>query len=96
MTGESLSDWASRRDAQKGALRASRLDLSDGTKGAHVAPDTPRIIHQWSGYSWEVHGVVSSLADAHHILYPRAQEPPPRPTVQPLQARGRHRKPQLE
>ncbi|MFI7291020.1 DUF6087 family protein [Streptomyces anulatus] len=96
MDDEPLSDWADRRDARIGRLRAVPLVTGDGPKGAHLNPNTPRAIQRWNGYTWEPHGTAASLAEAQRLLYPRVEEPSTvaASQVQPLKAgRGRHRKP---
>ncbi|MDT0398894.1 MULTISPECIES: DUF6087 family protein [Streptomyces] len=96
MDDEPLSDWAERRDAKIGRLRAVLLVVGDGPKGSHLNPDAPRVIQRWNGYTWEPHGYAANLAEAQRLLYPYDEEPPtaPVPRPQPLRAgRGRHRKP---
>ncbi|WP_432112637.1 DUF6087 family protein [Streptomyces sp. S1] len=96
---EPLEDWARRRDERraktKGRLRA--VPLGEGPyRGAHVDPDAPRAIQQWTGTQWEPVGVVDDLAAAQALLFP----------LQPVEklrvgwdrpvlgkGRGRHRKP---
>ncbi|MFG3407760.1 DUF6087 family protein [Streptomyces sp. NPDC048142] len=96
MDDEPLSDWAERRDAKIGRLRAMPLVTGDGPKGAHLNPDAPRVIQRWNGYAWEPHGTAANLAEARRLLHPRAEERPTvtAPQAQPLKAgRGRQRKP---
>ncbi|MFF2719011.1 DUF6087 family protein [Streptomyces sp. NPDC058011] len=96
MDDEPLSDWAERRDAKIGRLRAVPLVSGDGPKAAHLNPDAPRAIQRWNGYAWEPYGTVANLAEARRLLYPRVEEPPTVTDLppQPLRAgRGRHRKP---
>ncbi|MFJ2259688.1 DUF6087 family protein [Streptomyces sp. NPDC087844] len=96
MDDESLSDWAERRDAKIGRLRAVPLVSGDGLKGSHLNPDAPRAIQRWNGYAWEPYGFAANLAETRRILHPSAKEPPTAsaPQPQPLKAgRGRHRKP---
>ncbi|MEU9779247.1 DUF6087 family protein [Streptomyces sp. NPDC047968] len=96
---EPLEEWARRRAerqaASKGRLRAVPLG-SGPRRGAHVDPDAPRAIEEWTGTEWVVVGVVEDLAAAQALLYP----PPPkqekpaewdRPAMG--KGRGRHRKP---
>lgn len=93
MDDESLSDWAGRRDAKIGRLRAVPLVTGDGPKGSHLNPDAPRVIQRWNGYAWEPHGYAANLAEARRILHPCDEEPA---TTQPQPLRagtGRHRKP---
>ncbi|MFD5017239.1 DUF6087 family protein [Streptomyces chartreusis] len=95
MDDEPLSDWAERRDAKIGRLRAIPLVSGDGPKGSHLNPDAPRVIQRWNGCAWEPHGYAANLAEAQQLLHPRDEEPPTVPVLQPqpLQAgRGRHRK----
>ncbi|WP_405677652.1 DUF6087 family protein [Streptomyces sp. NBC_01511] len=95
MDDEPLSDWAERRDAKIGRLRAVPLVSDDGLKGSHLNPDAPRVIQRWNGFAWESHGTVVNLAAAQRLLHPRDEEPPTvaTPESQPLSAgRGRHRK----
>ncbi|MCV2460427.1 DUF6087 family protein [Streptomyces sp. ICN988] len=96
MDDEPLSEWAERRDAKIGRLRAVPLAPGDGPRGTHLNPDAPRAIQRWNGSAWEPHGFAASLAEAKRILYPEAQKPPtmPAPQPHPLRAgRGKHRKP---
>ncbi|WP_043224626.1 DUF6087 family protein [Streptomyces sp. NRRL F-5193] len=96
---EPLEEWARRRDARQAASKGKRraVPLSDGPhRGAHVDPDAPRAIEEWTGTEWTVVGVVKDLATAKALLYP----PPPvqeKPTEWDRPAmgkgRGRHRKP---
>ncbi|MEU8784320.1 DUF6087 family protein [Streptomyces sp. NPDC048637] len=96
MDDEPLSEWAERRDAKIGRLRAVPLVPGEGPRGSHLNPDAPRAIQRWNGYAWEPHGFASNLAEAKRILYPEATTPPAAvPGYQPLRpGRGRHRKPQ--
>lgn len=98
MADESLSDWAERRDAKIGRLRAVALVSGDGPKGSHLNPDAPRVIQRWNGHVWEPHAYTANLADARRLLLPCDEEPPTAAATQhqsqPLRARtGRHRKP---
>jgi hypothetical protein len=98
MDDEPLSQWAERRDAKIGLLRAVPLVSGDGPQGFHLNPNAPRVIQRWNGHAWEPHGFAVNLAEAKRILYPQAGEPPaavPEPARKPLGAgTGRHRKPQ--
>ncbi|MEU0380943.1 DUF6087 family protein [Streptomyces cyaneofuscatus] len=96
MDDESLSDWAKRRDAKIGRLRAVPLVPGEGPSASHLNPDAPRAIQRWNGYTWEPYGTAANLAETRRLLHPRDEDPPtvtaPRP--QPLRAgRGKHRKP---
>ncbi|MFF2848709.1 DUF6087 family protein [Streptomyces sp. NPDC058001] len=97
MDDESLSEWAERRDAKIGRLRAVLLISGNGPQGSHLNPDAPRVIQRWNGHAWEPYGFAANLAEAKRILYPASQEPPtqiPVPTPTPLRTgTGRHRKP---
>ncbi|MFD4575004.1 DUF6087 family protein [Streptomyces sp. NPDC058417] len=94
MDDEPLSQWAERRDAQIGRLRAVPLVSGDDPKGAHLHPAMPRAIQRWNGYTWEPYASAANLAAAQRLLYPRDEEPSAAVTPQPLQpGRGRHRKP---
>ncbi|MGP9021176.1 DUF6087 family protein [Streptomyces sp. BR1] len=95
MDDEPLKDWAARRDAKVGRLRAVPVVSGDGPKGSHLSPDAPRAIERWNGHTWEPHGLVSSLAEAKAVLYPEPGEPPaPGAVPKPLDSgRGKHRKP---
>ncbi|MET9735496.1 DUF6087 family protein [Streptomyces sp. NPDC006458] len=96
MDDEPLSDWAKRRDARIGRLRAVPLTSDEGLKGSHINPDAPRAIQRWNGYAWEAYAFAANLAEAQRLLYPQPENPPatPAPHPQPLRAgRGKHRKP---
>ncbi|MCS0605320.1 DUF6087 family protein [Streptomyces sp. LP11] len=97
MDDEPLSAWADRRDARIGRLRAVPLIPGDGPRAGHLAPEAPRLIQRWNGYTWEAYGFAADLAEAKRVLYPAAQEPPvqaPGQAPNPLRAgTGRHRKP---
>ncbi|UYB40629.1 DUF6087 family protein [Streptomyces sp. Je 1-4] len=95
MDDEPLSDWAERRDAKIGRLRAVPLVPKEGLKGSHLNPEAPRAIQRWNGYAWEPHGFASNLAEAKRILYPEAMTPPAAVSPpQPLRSgTGKHRKP---
>ncbi|MBL1088745.1 MULTISPECIES: DUF6087 family protein [Streptomyces] len=97
MDDEPLSEWAERRYAKVGRLRAIPLVTGDGLKGAHLNPDAPRAIQRWNGYSWEAHGFASNLAEAQQILYPEVIESPgpgPGPAPKLGAGTGKHRRPQ--
>jgi hypothetical protein len=96
MDDEPLKDWAERRDAKIGRLRAVPVMPGDGPRASHLNPDAPRAIERWNGHTWEPHGFAANLAEAKAILYPEADEPsPPGPVPKPLgSGTGRHRKPQ--
>jgi hypothetical protein len=98
MDDEPLSDWAERRDAKVGRLRAVPVVSGDGPRGTHVNPDAPRAIERWNGHSWEPYGFAANLHEAQRILYPEAArdpEPPQGLVPKPLgSGTGRHRKPQ--
>ncbi|MFF7750444.1 DUF6087 family protein [Streptomyces sp. NPDC007971] len=95
MDDEPLSEWAERRDAKIGRLRAVPIVSGDGPSGSHLKPDAPRAIERWNGHAWEPHGFAQNLAEAQRILFPDAQvAAAPSPVVNPLSAgKGRHRKP---
>ena len=96
MDDESLSEWAERRDARIGLLRAVPLISGNGPQGSHLNPDAPRVIQRWNGHAWEPHGLAVDLAEARRILYPEASESPAaEPARKPLgSGSGRHRRPQ--
>ena len=96
MDDEPLSEWAERRDAKIGRLRAVPLVSGNGPKGSHLHPDAPRVIQRWNGHAWEPHGFAANLPEAQRILHPPAEQTSsaPAPLPQPLSAgRGRHRRP---
>ncbi|MGW0945053.1 DUF6087 family protein [Streptomyces sp. NPDC002623] len=96
MDDEPLEDWAERRDAKVGRLRAVPVVSGDGPRGSHLNPDAPRAIERWNGHTWEPYGFAADLAEAKAVLYPQAIEPPtPGPLPKPLgSGTGKHRKPQ--
>ncbi|WP_330309908.1 MULTISPECIES: DUF6087 family protein [unclassified Streptomyces] len=96
MDDEPLSEWAERRDAKVGRLRAVPIVSGEGPSGSHLNPDAPRAIERWNGHAWEPHTLVQNLEEAKRILYPEAQVvATPGPVTNPLGAgKGRHRKPQ--
>ncbi|WP_236240305.1 DUF6087 family protein [Streptomyces sp. CC228A] len=97
MDDEPLSEWAERRDAKIGRLRAVPIVSGDGPRASHLNPDAPRAIERWNGHVWEPYALAADLADAKRILYPEAHTPPtpaPGPARLPLApGTGRHRKP---
>ncbi|MFM9445328.1 DUF6087 family protein [Streptomyces acidiscabies] len=97
MDEEPLSEWARRRDAKVGRLRAVPIVRGDGPRATHVNPDEPRAIERWNGHAWEPYGYAADLAEAKRVLYPEAGDsshPASGPVHQPLApGRGRHRKP---
>ncbi|MFE2533843.1 DUF6087 family protein [Streptomyces sp. NPDC059371] len=98
MDDEPLSDWAERRDAKIGRLRAVPIAPGNGPRGAHVNPDAPRGIERWNGHAWEPYGFAANLDDAKHLLYPVAagEAEQPKGLARKLlgSGSGRHRKPQ--
>lgn len=92
MEDEPLSEWAERRDARVGRLRAVPLVSGDVPRGGHLNPGAPRAIQRWNGHTWEPYAVVAGLAAARRLLYPGAEAPPGPPDVLPAPT-GRHRKP---
>ncbi|MFE1315031.1 DUF6087 family protein [Streptomyces sp. NPDC058755] len=95
MDDEPLRDWAERRDAKIGRLRAVPVVSGDGPRASHLNPEAPRAIERWNGHMWEPYGFAANLAEAKAVLYPEASEPPPAgPVPKPLgSGTGRHRKP---
>ncbi|WP_236245252.1 DUF6087 family protein [Streptomyces sp. CC210A] len=97
MDDEPLSEWAERRDAKIGRLRAVPIVSGDGPRASHLHPDAPRAIERWNGHAWEPYAFAADLAAAKRILYPGASTPPtpaPGPARLPLApGTGRHRKP---
>jgi hypothetical protein len=96
MDFEPLRDWAERRDAKIGRLRAVPVVPGDGPRASHLNPDACRAIERWNGHAWEAYGFADSLAEAQAILYPEANDPSPSgPVSKPLgSGTGKHRKPQ--
>jgi hypothetical protein len=95
MDDEPLKDWAERRDAKVGRLRAVPIVTGDGPQGSHLNPEAPRAIERWNGHAWEPQGFASNLAEAKGILYPEISEPStPGPVPKPLgSGTGKHRRP---
>ncbi|MDN3296332.1 DUF6087 family protein [Streptomyces ficellus] len=97
MDDEPLEEWAERRDAKIGRLRAVPVVSGDGPKGSHLNPDAPRAIERWNGHAWEPYTLAANLAEAKRILHPGAGSPATPAVVrarQPLApGTGRHRKP---
>lgn len=91
-----MEEWARRREERRararGKLRA--VPLGPG-RGAHVDPQSPRVIEEYDGTQWVAVGIVADLAAAKAVLYP-LQPAPERPTEwdrPPLApGRGRHRR----
>lgn len=79
MNDEPLKDWAERRDAKIGRLRAVPVVSGDGPRASHLHSDAPRAIERWNGHAWEPHGFAANLAEAKAVLYPEASEPRPQP-----------------
>ncbi|MFF4040516.1 DUF6087 family protein [Streptomyces sp. NPDC001816] len=95
MDDEPLRNWAERRDAKIGRLRAVPVVSGDGPRASHLNPEAPRAIERWNGHMWEPYGFAANLAEAKAVLYPEAGEPPPAgPVPKPLgSGTGKHRKP---
>ncbi|MFJ6480237.1 MULTISPECIES: DUF6087 family protein [unclassified Streptomyces] len=98
MDEEPLSEWAERRNAKIGRLRAIPIVSGDSPKGSHVQPDAPRAIERWNGHDWEPYAFAASLTETKRILFPEANtpttDPSPNRMGQPLApGKGRHRKP---
>ncbi|MFI6282005.1 DUF6087 family protein [Streptomyces sp. NPDC050988] len=95
MDDEPLKDWAERRDAKIGRLRAVPVVSGDGSRGALLQPDTPRVIERWNGYVWESYAFAANLAETKAVLYPESCEPlPGGAKPKPLgSGEGKHRKP---
>ncbi|MER5515921.1 DUF6087 family protein [Streptomyces sp. NPDC002763] len=95
MDDEPLKDWAERRDAKIGRLRAVPVVPGDGPRASHLNPDAPRAIERWNGHAWEPYGFAANLAEAKAVLYPEASEPVSTgPVPKPLgSGTGKHRKP---
>ncbi|AYN41620.1 hypothetical protein D9753_25155 [Streptomyces dangxiongensis] len=95
MDDEPLSQWAERRDARIGQLRAVPLLSGDGPRGSHLNPGAPRAIQRWNGHMWEPHGFAANLAEARRLLFPRT-EAAPAPEAAPRlgPGTGRRRRPQ--
>lgn len=97
MDDGTLEEWARRRDAGVGRLRAVPVTSGAGPKGAHVSPSAPRVIERWNGYAWEPYGLAADLTAAKAVLFPERGvpevrgTPPPGPGLGP--GNGRHRKP---
>lgn len=99
MDDEPLKDWAERRDAKIGKLRAAPVTGKGSARGSHVSPDAPRVIERWNGSSWELHAIVPNLAEAKRLLYPDPEASPPAPEPSPAPdplgpGTGKHRKTQ--
>ncbi|MFD3910899.1 DUF6087 family protein [Streptomyces sp. NPDC058603] len=95
MDDEPLKDWAERRDAKTGKLRAAPVTGEGSVRGSHVSPDAPRVIERWNGSSWEFHAIAPNLAEAKRLLCPEASAPEPSPAPNTLgPGTGKHRKPQ--
>ncbi|WP_225821002.1 DUF6087 family protein [Streptomyces naphthomycinicus] len=98
MDDEPLSQWAERRDARIGRLRAVPLLTGDGPRASHLNPDAPRAVQRWNGHMWEPHSFAANLAEARRILFPHATAPAPAPVPEATPklgpGTGRHRKPQ--
>ncbi|WP_329251711.1 DUF6087 family protein [Streptomyces sp. NBC_01478] len=95
MDDEPLKDWAERRDAKIGRLRAVPVVSADGPRAAHLNPEAPRAIERWNGHTWEPYAFAADLAGAKAILYPETSPTPSSvPVPKPLgSGTGRHRKP---
>ncbi|MFI8185352.1 DUF6087 family protein [Actinacidiphila glaucinigra] len=71
MEDEPLEQWLRRRNERQarktGRLRAGTL-APGPPRGAHVAPDAPRLISRWDGHAWQPVAVVADLAEARAVL----------------------------
>ncbi|MFJ9812961.1 DUF6087 family protein [Streptomyces sp. NPDC101158] len=98
MDDEPLSQWAERRDARIGQLRAVPLVTGDGPRASHLNPDAPRAIQRWNGHLWEPHGFAANLAETRLLLFPHTaaallSTPEATPKLGP--GTGKHRKPPM-
>ncbi|MEW2163796.1 DUF6087 family protein [Streptomyces sp. NPDC007084] len=96
MDDEPLAEWAERRDARIGQLRAVPLVTGDGPRASHLNPGAPRAIQRWNGHLWEPYGFAANLSEARSILFPHTEaDSTPTPTATPNlgPGTGRHRKP---
>lgn len=94
MDDEPLAEWAERRDARIGQLRAVPLVTGDGPRASHLNPEAPRAIQRWNGHMWEPHGFAVNLAEARRMMSPRFEvAPAPEATPKLGPGTGRHRKP---
>ncbi|MFG2933218.1 DUF6087 family protein [Streptomyces achromogenes] len=94
MDDEPLAEWAERRDARIGQLRAVPLVTGDGPQASHLNPEAPRVIQRWNGHMWEPHGFAVNLAEARRILFPHTEAASTREATPKLgPGTGRHRKP---
>ncbi|MFF9145544.1 DUF6087 family protein [Streptomyces sp. NPDC014861] len=96
MDDEPLAEWAERRDARIGQLRAVPLVTGDGPRASHLNPDAPRAIQRWNGHLWEPYGFATNLAEARLLLFPHTEAAPPSvpgATPQLGPGTGRHRRP---
>ncbi|AJT62482.1 hypothetical protein T261_0793 [Streptomyces lydicus] len=101
MDDNPLEEFARRQEARRERLRGKlrAVLLTEGPhRGAHVAPEAPRMIERHTGYGWEPFMIVSNYAAAQRILNPpslaTAEDRPDewdRPAL--ARGRGRHRKP---
>ncbi|MEU8526434.1 DUF6087 family protein [Streptomyces sp. NPDC048629] len=94
---EPLEQWAARRDGRLRPVGERKaVPLGSGQRrGAHIAPDAPRLIVEWDGHAWQPVTLVDDYAAACRILNPTpepppADAPPARPPMAP--GMGRHRK----
>ncbi|HJD84899.1 DUF6087 family protein [Kitasatospora aureofaciens] len=95
---EPLASWAERREQRLrpvGQLRSVRL-TGGRQRGAHVAPEGPRLIVRWDGYQWLPEAVAEDYAAAQRILHGIEGDGvrrPPYAASRPRKAPGRYRRP---
>ncbi|GAA1963417.1 DUF6087 family protein [Kitasatospora viridis] len=95
---ETVTDWYSaraNRERPPGVRDALTLDPTTRRGGA-LFPDTPRLVVEWDGQSWQPVGVADTYADAYPMIVRRGEDfaPPQDDTPVALlrKGSGRHRK----
>ncbi|MEV7217706.1 DUF6087 family protein [Kitasatospora cineracea] len=96
---EPVSDWyAARADSTRPAGARDALTL-DSTiwRGDPLFPDTPRLVVEWDGTTWQPLGVADTYSDAYAVIARRgsafAEPQEETPVLLLRKGNGRHRRP---
>lgn len=94
---ETVSDWyAERADCNRPPGTRDALTLDPAVRRGDLFQDTPRLVVEWDGQTWQPVGVADTYADAYPMIVRRGADfaPPQNDTPVALlrKGSGRHRK----